>query len=128
MGSRKSIIQFALYIRHKRGPRVSQRDSIYTKGLIYWINILRSGQMARRKKIDLLYHCHSNIDLYGPLCNCLTEMQEGQNTDIHKCIQRTTMVDPIKDIDVQLQKKLASKLVNSGLHCFDSGFHNRIEK
>jgi hypothetical protein len=47
-------------------------------------------------------------------------MLEGQNKEICKSIYHTTMINPSKDIHVQMQKKLAASLVDNGLHCFAS--------
>jgi hypothetical protein len=61
--------------------------------------------MAQKQKLHLLFHCHADIDLYGPLRNCSTEMQESQNKEICKSVHRTTMINPSKDIHVQMQNK-----------------------
>jgi hypothetical protein len=94
--------------------------------LLYWLNIVCPGRVKRSYKLHLLYHLFSDSDLYGPVRQCSTETQEGQNKIIRKAIQRTTGINQSKDIHVQTQKNLAYRLKENGLYCFKSGSDSSI--
>jgi hypothetical protein len=124
----ESQLSCHLYLSEIKNKEEYHRDlSNALNRIIYWLNPFLPERMARKHKLRLLFNCYSDIDLYGPLCNCSTEMPESQYKEIRKLIHRTTMINPSKDVQVHMQKKSAALLIDSGLHCFDPKSKNSIK-
>jgi hypothetical protein len=95
-----------LYISDIKNIEEYQRDLAHTLNqTVYWLNTVRSDRMAQKHKVLLLYQYHLDIDLYGPMKNCSTEMEGGEKNEIQKAIHLMTMIDLSKDTHVQIQKK-----------------------
>jgi hypothetical protein len=54
--------------------------------------------------------------------------EEVRNKKISRSMYCTTMIDPSKDIQVQMQIKLAAFLVDNSLLCFFQSQYNKIYK